>query len=96
MGLKRVWKMKDGTKIKIKDMEDSHVLNAYKMLRRNGWIGISELVTYLGPGPSGEVAQEAFERECDYVFSCPCTSYIDSFEKELTKRNIKIPEVEVR
>ncbi len=33
----RKWKMKNGQKIWIKDMEDSHLLNTLKLLQRNAW-----------------------------------------------------------
>ena len=29
-----IWTMKDGTKVAVKDMTDSHLLNAYRMVER--------------------------------------------------------------
>ena len=42
---KGIWKTKDGTRIAVKDMKDSHLLNAYRYLEQNnvmdmylGWL----------------------------------------------------------
>lgn len=34
-GFSMIWTMKDGTEILLKNMEDSHINNCIKMLRRN-------------------------------------------------------------
>jgi hypothetical protein len=82
----RIWTMRDGTKIKIKDMETSHIKNSLAMLERNGFISRSTLACYMGPGPQGEIAQLCFEQEQDEIFQAPLSPFIDAFERELKKR----------
>lgn len=66
MGRARVWTMRDGGKIKIKDMEDSHILNTIKMLLRIAGKYQSDNLAYF-PCLQGEMAQEHAEREWEYL-----------------------------
>lgn len=90
LGLKK-WKTKDGKKIAIKDMETSHIQNALNLLKRKGFISRKTLRFYLStPGPNGDMAQWAFEQELDDVISSPVSSFIDLFERELSKRGVTV------
>lgn len=82
-----VWTCRDGRRIRIKEMETSHVRNALAMLKRKGAIGLNTVRPYLvGPGPSGEGAQMTFEAEFDELLKHPITKFVDIFEAELTSR----------
>ena len=88
MRLPRKWKMRDGTKIKIKDMSTSHIRNTINMLKRNGWVSTDTLNFYLTcEGPNGEMAQMAFEQEQNAIFRAPCSDHLSALERELKKRD---------
>lgn len=60
-----VWVNKEGKRIKIKELENSHLMNIIKLIERNY---IKAIGFYLiGPGPRGEMAQDAFDREFDIL-----------------------------
>ena len=63
------WTTRDGTKVRIMDMMDSHLLNVYKMLMRVGQARKHNAeMAYLYCGePQGEIAQLDFERELNSV-----------------------------
>jgi hypothetical protein len=83
------WKTKDGREILIKDLEDSHLMNIIKLIERNYAKAIG---TYLiGPGPSGEMAQDAFDREFDKLNEEGPYGFNESYEAlidEADKREI--------
>lgn len=70
--LSKEWKMKDGTWIAIKSMQTSHIINTLNMLSKRGYIGVSSYNKtrnfYLTCSePSGEMAQDCFYAELNYV-----------------------------
>jgi len=65
---KTIWITKDGRKIKVKDMEDSHLVNTIKMLIRKykrELIHLRSNITF--PTFQGEMAQFYAERDYDYL-----------------------------
>ena len=89
------WKMKNGQEIDIKDMLDTHLINSYKMIKRNGAIDPSTLHFYLCcDGPSGDMASYYFEQELDNILKSPVTPFVGWFEQELSNRNIEIQGLE--
>ena len=88
--MRRTWTTKDGTKIKIKDMESSHIKNCIAMLEKYhrqeeelGWMAIG--------GLHGDMAIEAAENAMlnleENGFEDKAEEFIFSFEQELERRN---------
>lgn len=76
--MKRKWTKKDGTKILIRDMDNEHLLNSIKMLKRFA-IHIQrqvELFYMRRPQPTGEAAQDCFDREFDNVMKRDWDDYV--------------------
>lgn len=85
------WTTKEGKKIEVRDMDDSHLVNAYRMLKRQGCIDPSVLKFYLRcPPPNGDMAEMTFEQECDQVFAPPTSPFIGWFEAEAKRRGIDL------
>lgn len=60
------WTMRDGSKIRVKDMADSHLINSLKMMRRNASKAISAVTSSmlaLSCGFQGEEASYQIDRE---------------------------------
>lgn len=89
MKLPTKWKTKEGKILSIKKMETSHINNCIRILERNGFVSVQTLSFYLyGPKPIGDMAQLAYEQECNEIFELQPTPYLDAFEKELKRRNV--------
>lgn len=84
----RIWTQRDGTPIAIKDMTDTHLLAAARLLRRNGFIGPRTLAAYLGPGPTADMASLAFEQEQRQAFDAPVSPFVDFFDEEIKRRGL--------
>jgi len=75
--------------MKIRDMDDNHLLNAYRMMVEKGFIGKETLYFYLNcTPPSGDMAQYAFDQELDQVLSAPCHPAVDWLEDEIKRRKL--------
>lgn len=71
------WKKKDGTKIRICDMEDSHLLNAIKMLDKMADTAKLE-IPY--PNFNGEMAQWFAEQEYDRMLEATPEYFFPIYE----------------
>jgi hypothetical protein len=91
IGKVATWLTKDGRQIPIEKMATQHIKNTLKMLRNQGYIGMSTLQFYLNcTPPTAEGALDAFDQEFNKVVEAPTTPYIDLFEAELKKRGEKV------
>ena len=86
---KGIWTTKEGEKLKVSEMETSHLINAYCMCRRKGFVSPDTLSFYLTTsGPNGDMAQMAFEEELMAVVSAPVSVKMGNVERELERRKI--------
>jgi hypothetical protein len=71
------WKMQNGTKIRICDMEDSHLLNTIKMLDK-----MSNIVKRKTPYPNfnGEMAQYCAEQDHDRMLEATPEYFFPIYE----------------
>lgn len=94
----KLWKTRDGTKIRIMDMTDSHLLNAYRTLIRFGIAkkDAEELAHLSGGQPSGEMAQDAFDAGFDELLKSDWTDHApdiwEDLQAEIFHRELKEPE----
>ncbi len=86
--LPTTWTTASQQKLKIADMESSHIRNCINLLKREGYVSESTLMFYLTTeGPQGMMAQDCFERECDEVFNrTNVSAHLDAFIEELERR----------
>lgn len=89
-----IWTQQDGTPIAVKDMGNRHLLNAYRLLLRKGFIGPRTFDAYLCEGPSGDMAQDAFPSEQSQVWDSPVSPFVDLFKDEIKQRGLTIPKIE--
>jgi len=93
----KLWKTKDGNILRICDMEDSHLLNAIRLLQRRAEARrIRNSVFYATcTGPTAEGAMMAFDQECDQAWSATLEDYLPSIYDNLTdeaeRRKLEIP-----
>lgn len=81
------WTRSNGTKVPIAEMNDHHLKAAIAMMRRNGYVSARTLKeTLTGGRPSGDGAQEAFDKEVDALLEGVPSELIDQLNDELVKR----------
>jgi hypothetical protein len=82
-----VWVTRGGKRIRVNDMDTSHIQNALAMLKRDGVIGPSTLQCYLtSEPPTADMALMAFENEFQQAMEAPVNQMVDCFECELSRR----------
>ena len=92
-----MWKTRDGHKLRICDMKDSHLLNSIILLYRFTLAKMRETKKFYmsTPGPTADMAQMAFENEFDMVMESTWEDYVlDKFNnliKEANRRSMSLP-----
>lgn len=83
------WKCKDGRQIEISDMTDNHLLNAFNMMERKGFVGdkaLSVLCVCTAEMPDG--AAMALESEQSMIADAPYSFYYDKLQEEIKRRGL--------
>lgn len=90
MGNRKLWTQRDGSKIRIKDMADSHLVNTVRFLERH-----AEQVALTIPCPqfNGEMAQFYAEQAYDQLQSDPVDTMLsgsiyDDLYEECIRRGL--------
>ncbi len=82
------WKCADGRILLVSEMENSHIIRAIEVCRRNGFISTKNLGTFFSKGPQGDAAQLAFEQAQNEAFSKAPLLALDWLEEEADKRGL--------
>ena len=79
------WKMLSGQKIRICDMDDSHLENTINLLRRYAESENTRVVVGMLSVPplSGEIAQEEFDKDLEFVLKSTWVDYVPKIYKSL-------------
>jgi len=86
--MEAVWRMRNGQDISVCAMDDRHLMNAFALLKRKGYVGARTAEFYAGCSePHGEAALDAFYHECDYIFGHTHPLY-DVLEDEIKRRGL--------
>ncbi len=91
--MKETWTTKTGQKILISKMTDSHLMNTIRLVARSYAKAIGFYL--LSPGPQGEMAQEAFDREFDDLDEGGPSVYNDKYDaltEEADNRGLDDPD----
>jgi len=63
----KLWTTKSGEKIRLCDMTDTHLVNAFNMMTRKYYQHRVQGAFVMADFMSGEIASDSIEQECDYV-----------------------------
>lgn len=88
------WKTKDGKIIKIKDMEDNHLINCIKFIEKNAEQYVNGMKNFYMscPSPNGEMANDCFEQEFDEVMELD----VDDLLEKNSKYKLMVKEAKKR
>ena len=72
------WVTANHSVIPVEDLSDRHLMNIYRFMYRHAERKHSETISFYAstPGPRGEMAQVAFDQECDWVFDSDPMDYM--------------------
>lgn len=83
------WTRANGQKVPIEEMGDHHLLSSIAMMKRNGYVSAADYSLYMtDPGPSAEMAQDAFAMEQDEMLERRPSALLDALESEAHGRGI--------
>lgn len=87
----KIWTTKEGRVLNISEMEDSHLINVYKMLKNKNFIEDRVWKAYsYTPCFLGEASLEAFEQESLYILDKKPCAQMTWIKDEIDKRGLNI------
>jgi len=85
----KTWTTKTGKILNISDMKTEHIINCIDMMYRNGYIEISTYEFYFTCDLLfGDMAQLAFDEECESILDRVPSKKLDWLLEELEKRGV--------
>lgn len=94
----RKWRTKEGKMIFLTDMSDDHLQNTIKFMKRHEELHVFNyfMKYYSGPGPSGDIAMDAYDREIEQLTEATLEDISPVFCNlldEATRRDMSIMEI---
>ncbi len=84
------WTTREGVKMLVSDMTDTHLVNALRLMDRKGFVPAQEFSDYMcGSQPNGEAAMDAWNEGLSEMMEKHPSSKMDDLAAEAMQRGIE-------